>query len=38
MAEPAFANFGFTVRMRELVHIGNEAFDRCEMEMSLPTD
>jgi putative acetyltransferase len=38
MAEPAFANLGFTIRKRERVHIGDEALDRCEMEKFLPTD
>ena len=36
MAEPAFAKLGFTIRRRERVHIGNQAFDRCEMEKLLP--
>lgn len=35
MAEPAFAKLGFTVRKRERVHIGDQHFDRCEMEKSL---
>lgn len=35
MAEPAFAKLGFTIRKRERVHIGDQAFDRCEMERSL---
>ena len=37
MAEPAFASVGFVVRTREQVVIGGESFDRCEMEMRLPT-
>ncbi len=35
MAEPAFAKLGFTIRKRERVHIGDQAFDRCEMEKLL---
>ena len=35
MAEPAFAKLGFRVRRREQVHIGDQAFDRCEMEKLL---
>ncbi len=35
MAEPAFAKLGFSIRKRERVHIGDQAFDRCEMEKSL---
>ena len=35
MAEPAFERLGFSVRKRERVHIGNQSFDRCEMEKSL---
>ena len=35
MAEPAFANLGFTVRKRERVRIGDQDFDRCEMERAL---
>jgi len=35
MAEPAFEKLGFTIRKRERVWIGEQAFDRCEMEMSL---
>ena len=35
MAERAFAKLGFTIRKRERVQIGDESFDRCEMEMSL---
>ncbi len=38
MAEPAFAKLGFTIRKRERVHIGDQAFDRCEMEKSLSAD
>jgi putative acetyltransferase len=38
MAEPAFAKLGFTIRKRERVHIGDQAFDRCEMERSLSPD
>lgn len=38
MAEPAFAKLGFTIRKRERVRIGNQEFDRCEMEKSLVTD
>lgn len=38
MAEPAFTKLGFTIRKRERVRIGNEEFDRCEMEKSLVTD
>jgi len=37
MAEPAFAKLGFTVRKRERVQIGDQDFDRCEMEKSLVT-
>ena len=36
MAEPAFATLGFEVRRREQVTIGDQSFDRCEMEMRLP--
>jgi putative acetyltransferase len=36
MAEPAFESAGFIVRRREQVTIGNESFDRCEMERRLP--
>lgn len=35
MAEPAFAKLGFEVRRREQVTIGEQVFDRCEMEMRL---
>lgn len=35
MAEPAFAKLGFTIRTRERVQIGEQNFDRCEMEMRL---
>jgi len=35
MAEPAFARLGFTIRKRERVRIGDQDFDRCEMEMPL---
>ena len=35
MAEPAFAKLGFVVRKREQVHIGEQSFDRCEMEKTL---
>ncbi len=35
MAEPAFEKLGFSVRKRERVHIGDQSFDRCEMEKSL---
>ena len=35
MAEPAFAALGFEVRRREQVTIGDQVFDRCEMEMRL---
>lgn len=35
MAEPAFAALGFEVRRRERVAIGDQLFDRCEMEMLL---
>lgn len=35
MAEPAFAKLGFTLRKREQVRIGDQDFDRCEMEKSL---
>jgi putative acetyltransferase len=35
MAEPAFEKLGFSIRKRERVHIGNQSFDRCEMEKSL---
>lgn len=38
MAEPAFAKLGFTIRKRERVRIGNQEFDRCEMEKLLVTD
>jgi putative acetyltransferase len=38
MAEPAFAAFGFEVRKRERVRIGDQEFDRCEMEKMLVTD
>ncbi len=38
MAEPAFAKLGFTIRKREQVHIGDQAFDRCEMEKTLLED
>jgi len=37
MAEPAFAKLGFTIRKRERVRIGDQEFDRCEMEKSLVT-
>ena len=36
-AEPAFAKLGFTIRKRERVRIGDQDFDRCEMEKSLVT-
>jgi putative acetyltransferase len=36
MAEPAFAELGFTIRGRERVLIGDQTFDRCEMEKLLP--
>jgi putative acetyltransferase len=32
MAEPAFAKLGFTIRKRERVRIGDQDFERCEME------
>ena len=35
MAEPAFAKLGFTITRRERVRIGEEDFDRCEMEKAL---
>lgn len=35
MAEPAFARLGFKVTRREQVRIGDQQFDRCEMEMPL---
>jgi putative acetyltransferase len=35
MAEPAFATLGFEVRRREQATIGDQSFDRCEMEMRL---
>ena len=35
MAEPAFQSLGFTVRRREQVAIGEERFERCEMENRL---
>ena len=35
MAEPAFSALGFTVTKREHASIGQEQFERCEMEMSL---
>ena len=35
MAEPAFATLGFKVTKREQVRIGDQLFDRCEMEMLL---
>jgi putative acetyltransferase len=38
MAEPAFAKLGFTIRKRERVRIGEQEFERCEMEMPLGTD
>lgn len=38
MAEPAFARLGFTVRRRERVRIGDQLFDRCEMEKPLASD
>lgn len=38
MAEPAFAKLGFTIRKREQVRIGDQAFDRFEMEKSLSSD
>jgi putative acetyltransferase len=34
-AEPAFERLGFEVRRREQVTIGEQSFDRCEMEMRL---
>jgi putative acetyltransferase len=37
-AEPAFAKLGFAIRKRERVRIGNQLFDRCEMEKPLVTD
>ena len=36
MAEPAFVKLGFTVRHREQVRLGDQVFDRCEMEKNLP--
>lgn len=38
MAEPAFAKLGFTIRRRERVRIGDQDFDRCEMERWLGRD
>lgn len=38
MAEPAFAKFGFEVRKRERVRIGDQELDRCEMEKLLAAD
>ncbi len=38
MAEPAFAKLGFAVRRRERVRIGDQEFDRCEMEKPLAVD
>lgn len=35
MAEPAFERLGFMIRRREQVTIGDQSFDRCEMEMRL---
>jgi putative acetyltransferase len=35
MAEPAFEKLGFRIRKRERVRIGDEEFDRCEMEKLL---
>jgi putative acetyltransferase len=35
MAEPAFEKLGFAIRKRERVRIGDQDFDRCEMEKSL---
>lgn len=35
MAEPAFERLGFEVRRREQATIGDQSFDRCEMEMRL---
>jgi hypothetical protein len=35
MAEPAFKRLGFSIRTRERVSIGDQSFDRCEMEMRL---
>jgi putative acetyltransferase len=35
MAEPAFERLGFTVRRREQVAIGDQKFDRSEMELRL---
>jgi putative acetyltransferase len=35
MAEPAFEKLGFSFRKRERVHIGDQSFDRCEMEKPL---
>jgi putative acetyltransferase len=35
MAEPAFERLGFSVTRREQVTIGEQSFDRCEMEMRL---
>ena len=37
MAEPAFGKLGFMIRKRERVRIGDQDFDRCEMEMVLRT-
>ena len=37
-AEPAFAKLGFKVRRRERIRIGDQEFDRCEMEKPLATD
>ncbi|HEX8512351.1 MAG TPA: hypothetical protein VF688_04520 [Allosphingosinicella sp.] len=38
MAEPAFAKLGFTVRRRGRVRIGDQEFDRGEMEKPLAMD
>lgn len=35
MAEPAFGALGFTITRREVVTIGDQSFDRCEMERRL---
>jgi putative acetyltransferase len=36
MAEPAFARLGFVVKRREQVVIGEQSFERCQMEKRLP--
>ena len=35
MAQPAFAKMGFTVVEQEVVHIGDQSFERAEMEKVL---